>query len=198
MQYDVVFPSTFVKSLILGFIEDDSSFATHFVFVTFFRDLSLRWWICSSVSSSPSSGVKRNCSSSATSEEVFVTSMGFVLYILPDYEMDPLCDFQFLFGEKIRFCVDWTSNLCFLKLNCRTYSHALHKNVGIAFVWKNGWPTFWPLRQSSVLMIPTENVQTQRRPCILSKNRSNNMTSWVVRGKGFWSKRNRRESFYFW
>ena len=76
MEYDVVFPLIFVKSLILGIIEDGSWFTTHSV--AFFRDWFVRWRICSSVLSLPYACVKRNCSSSATSEENVVASMGVV------------------------------------------------------------------------------------------------------------------------
>ena len=74
MEYDVVFLSMFVNSLMLGFIGDGSWFANHSV--SFFRDWSFRSRICSSVSSEPSACVKKNYSPSATSEEDGFTSMG--------------------------------------------------------------------------------------------------------------------------
>ena len=77
IEFDVVFPSIFVKSLILDFIEDGSSCATH-SFVFFYRNCSFSWKVCPSVLSSPSACVKKNCSSSATTEEDVVNSMGVV------------------------------------------------------------------------------------------------------------------------
>ena len=70
-----MFLSTFVKSFILGFIENGFLFATHSVafsaIVLFVEgsDFSLI---------SPTDCVKKNCSSSAISEEGVVTSMGVV------------------------------------------------------------------------------------------------------------------------
>ena len=74
MEYVVLFPSIFVDSLVLGFIEDGFSFATQAV--AFLGDCSFHSKVCTSVSSLPSACVKKNCSSSATSEDDFVTSMG--------------------------------------------------------------------------------------------------------------------------
>ena len=71
-----MFLSIFVKSLILGFIEDSSPCATHSV--AFFRYRFFLSRVCSSVSSSPSACAKKKFSSSATSEEDVVTSRGVV------------------------------------------------------------------------------------------------------------------------
>ena len=76
MEYDVVFPSIFVYSFTLVFKEGGSSFANHCF--AFCRDYSFRSSVCFSDSSSLSACVKKNCSSSATSEEDVVTSMGVV------------------------------------------------------------------------------------------------------------------------
>ena len=73
MENDVVFSSIFVNSLVLGFFEDGSSFATHSV--AFYRDFTFCSRVCDWVLFSPSAFVKKNCSSSATSEEDVVTSM---------------------------------------------------------------------------------------------------------------------------
>ena len=76
MEYDVVFPSIFVNSFTLVFKAGDSSFAAHCF--TFCRDCSFRSRVCSSESLPSSACVKKICSSSATSEEDVVTSIGVV------------------------------------------------------------------------------------------------------------------------
>ena len=55
---------------------DGSSCATHYV--AFLRDCSFHARVCYLVFSSPSACAKKKCSSSATSEEDVVTSMGVV------------------------------------------------------------------------------------------------------------------------
>ena len=75
-EYAVVFPSIFVNSFILGCIEDGSWLATHST--AFCRVCSFLCKICSSVSCWLSVWVKKNCSSSATSEEDVVTSISVV------------------------------------------------------------------------------------------------------------------------
>ena len=57
MEYDVLFPSIFVKSLILRFTEDGSSFAIHSV--AFLRDCFFSSGVCSPVWSSLYACVKR-------------------------------------------------------------------------------------------------------------------------------------------
>ena len=76
MEYDVVLPSIFVNSFTLVFKTGDSSFAAHCFAFRF--DCSFRSRICSSHSLLSSACVKNNCSSSATSEEEVVTSIGVV------------------------------------------------------------------------------------------------------------------------
>ena len=71
-----MFASIFANSFTFVFKEGGSSFATHCF--AFRLDCSFRFWVFSSVSSSFSACVKRNCSSSATSEEKVVTSIGVV------------------------------------------------------------------------------------------------------------------------
>ena len=75
-EYDVLFPSIFVNSFILGFIAGVSWLTTHTA--AFLRDCFFPCRIWSSVSSRSSVGVKRNFSSSATSEEDVVTSLGVI------------------------------------------------------------------------------------------------------------------------
>ena len=76
MEYDVPFPSMFVNSFTLVFKTDDSSFAAHCFAYCF--DCSFRSRVCSSDSLLLPACVKKNFSSSATSEEEVVTSMGVV------------------------------------------------------------------------------------------------------------------------
>ena len=76
MEYDVVFPSVFVNSVTLIFRKGDCSFAAHCF--AFCLNRSFRSKVCSSDSLTSSSCVKKNCSSSATSEEEVVTSIGVV------------------------------------------------------------------------------------------------------------------------
>ena len=92
MEYDVVFPSMFVKSFVLSFIEDCSSCATHSA--AFFRNCSFLARGCFAVSSSTSACLKKNCSSSAISGGCRDLN-GCCLYIFPDLETDLLRDFQF-------------------------------------------------------------------------------------------------------
>ena len=76
MEHDVVFPAIIVRFSNLVLSDGGSSFATHFF--VFCRECSF----CSSVSSpdsfSLSAWVKKNCSSSVTSDEAVVTWMGVV------------------------------------------------------------------------------------------------------------------------
>ena len=102
----------------------------------FFQDCSFGWRICSSVSSSPSAYVNMNCSSSATSGEDVVTSMG-----------SARSSYRIL---RWIFSVTFSSNLerksaavliepvlCAIqKLNCSAQLHAFHKDGGIALIWK--------------------------------------------------------------
>ena len=76
MENDIVFPSFFVNSFTLVFKEDGSSFSTQCF--AFCLDCSFRSRVCKSDSSFLSACVKKNCSSSATSEEEVVTSIGVV------------------------------------------------------------------------------------------------------------------------
>ena len=71
-----MFPSIFGNSFTLVFKAGDSSFAAHCF--AFCRDCSFRSRVCSSDSLVSSACVKKNCSSSATSEEEVVTSIGVV------------------------------------------------------------------------------------------------------------------------
>ena len=76
MEYDVGFPSILVNSLILGLLEDGTLITTQSVALPEIALFFLR--ICSSVPSSPSVCVKKNCSSSPTTQEDVVNSMGVV------------------------------------------------------------------------------------------------------------------------
>ena len=76
MKYDVMFPSFFVNSLILGFFED--VFLCAIYSVAFSRGCISLSRVCSSVSVFPFACVTKKCSSSATSEEEVVTSKGVV------------------------------------------------------------------------------------------------------------------------
>ena len=76
MEYDVVFPSAFVNSFTLVFRAGDSSFAAYCF--AFCRDCFFRSRVCFSDSLALSACVKKSCSSSATSEEEVVTSIGVV------------------------------------------------------------------------------------------------------------------------
>ena len=65
-----------------------------------------------------------------------------------------------------------------LKLNCSTYSHAFHKDAGMVFVWKKRVTEIYGrLRQSLVLMLPTDCVRVQEMPCRLSKVLLSKLTS---------------------
>ena len=76
MEYHVVFPSIFVNSFSLVFGTGNSSFTAQcFAFCLVF---SFRSRVCSSDLLLLSACVMKNCSSSATSEEEVVTSIGFV------------------------------------------------------------------------------------------------------------------------
>ena len=75
-KYKVVFLSTFVICLLLVFGEDGSSFSTCSSAAC--RDFSLFSKICSYDSVSLSAWLKRNCSSSETSEEDLVISIVFI------------------------------------------------------------------------------------------------------------------------
>ena len=76
IEYDVVFPSIFVTYFTLVFKEGVSSFAAHCF--AFCLDRTFHSRGCYSDSSLMSACVKKNFSSSATSEEDVVTSMGVV------------------------------------------------------------------------------------------------------------------------
>ena len=76
MEVDVLIPSIFVKSLIFGFVEDGSSFAT--LPVAFLENVFFRLKTCCLVSFSPSVRMKKNSSSSVTSERDVFTSIGVV------------------------------------------------------------------------------------------------------------------------
>ena len=102
MEYDVVFPSILVNSFTLVFKADDSSFAAHCF--AFCRDCSFRSRVCSSDSLRLYDCVKKSCSSSATSEEEVVTSIG--LDIFSDFETYLLRNFKFKSGEEVSCSVD--------------------------------------------------------------------------------------------
>ena len=114
MEYDVVFPSIFVKSFTRVFKTGDSSFAAHCF--AFGLDCSFRSRVCSSDSLLSSACMMKHCSSSASSEEEVVTSIGFCLNIVPDFETYLLRDFKFISGEKASCSVDWSSNVCYFKV----------------------------------------------------------------------------------
>ena len=76
MENDVVFPSIFVIFFTLVFKEGGSTFATHCP--AFCRDCSFRLRVSYSDSSLLSACLKNNCSSTATTVEDVVTSIGFV------------------------------------------------------------------------------------------------------------------------
>ena len=77
LVYDLVFPSIFVNSFTLVFEKDDgSSFATHCL--AFCLDCFFRSMVCSTDLSFLSACVKKNCSSSVTSQEEVVISIGVV------------------------------------------------------------------------------------------------------------------------
>ena len=76
MEYDVLFPSILVKSLLLGLIEDGSLFTTHSVALPW--DCSFLSRVFSSIPFSLSACLKNICVSSLTSEDVVVTSVGVV------------------------------------------------------------------------------------------------------------------------
>ena len=129
MEYDVVFPSIFVNFLTLVFKTGDSSFA-------FYLDCSLRSRVCSSDSLVSLTCVKKNCSSTATSEEEVVRSRG-VVWISS-------LIFRRIFSVTLSYSLERMSAavltdpaMCaILKSNCNTKSHAFHSAGGIAFVWK--------------------------------------------------------------
>ena len=113
MEYDVVFPSIFVISFILGFIWDVSWFTTHSA--AFFWDCFFRCRIFFSFT----------LTICLCEEKLFFICnvwgrfwhlYGCCLHILPDFEMDLLRDFWFRPGEKVSCCVDWTSVMCYFKL----------------------------------------------------------------------------------
>ena len=76
MEYDVVFPSIFVNSFTLVFKKSGSSVTAHCF--AFCLDFSFRSRVCPSDSLLSSACVKKNYSSSATSKEEVVTSIGVV------------------------------------------------------------------------------------------------------------------------
>ena len=76
MEYDVVFPSVFVNSFTLVCKTSDSSFNAHCFAFCLGCSFPSRVW--SSESTLLSACLKNNCSSSATSEEEVVTSIGVV------------------------------------------------------------------------------------------------------------------------
>ena len=81
--------------------------------------------------------MKKNCSSSATSEEDVVTSMGVVC--TSSLILRRILSVTFNSNRERKSAAVFTElALCaILKLNCSTKSHAFHKHGGMALVWKN-------------------------------------------------------------
>ena len=134
MEYDVVFPPNFVSSFTLVFKPGGSSFASN-CFVLF-RDCFFRSRVWSSDSFSLSACVKKNCSSSATSEEVVVASMCGVW--IPSRPLGRIFSVTLISSPEVKSASMLTEPVkCAIwKLKCNTQSHAIHSAGGIAFVWK--------------------------------------------------------------
>ena len=76
--------------------------------------------------------------------------------------------------------------MCFFKVELQHIIARVPQRLWNSFsLEKNGWPFYCPLWQSSVLMLPTECVQTQEVPCRLPKILLCKLTSWVARWKRF-------------
>ena len=129
--------------------------------------------------------MKKNCSPSATSEGDVDTSMGVVCTSSRILRWIFSVTFSSSLERKSAAVLIEPAICAILKLNCSTFSHAFHRDGGMAFVWKNRVTFFCPLRQSLVLMFPTECVQTQEMSCRLPKIRSSKLTTSAVRGKNF-------------
>ena len=84
------------------------------------RDCSFLWRVCSSVSSSPSACLKENSSSSATSEEDVVTSMGVVCTSPRILRQIFSVTFNYIWERKSAAVLTEPAICAILKLNCST------------------------------------------------------------------------------
>ena len=116
--------------------------------------------IYSSVSPWLSGCVKKNCSSSATSDEDVHTSMGVVCTSSQILRWIFSVAFSSNLDRKSAAVLTEPVICAILKLNGSTQSHAFHRDGGMAFVWKN---------RVTDLMFPTRCVQTREMPCRLPK-----------------------------
>ena len=132
MEYDVLFPSILVISLLLGLIADGSLFATLSVALPW--DCSFPSRVFSSIPFSLSAWLKNNCFSSLTSEDVVVTSMGVVCTssrILRQIFYVALSSSQ---ARSSAAVLTEPTLSAMLKLNCNKYLYALPSDGRTAFV----------------------------------------------------------------
>ena len=118
MEYDVVFPSIFVNSFTLVVKAGDCSFAAHCV--AFCCNCSYRSRVCSSESLPSSACVKKICSSSATSEEDVVTSIGVVWISSPILRRIFSVTLISSLESKSAAVLTDPAICAILKLNCKT------------------------------------------------------------------------------
>ena len=102
MDYDVVFPSLFVKTFTLALNKGGSSSATQGF--TSRRDCSFRLRACSSHSFFFISDIRERCGHLD----------GCCLNVFPDFETYHVCDLEFQSGKKTSCSVDWTSNRSYI------------------------------------------------------------------------------------
>ena len=160
IEYDVVFPSIFVNSVTLVFKENVSSFAT--LCFAFCLDRSYCSRVYSSDSSSLPACVKKNCPSSATSEEEVVTSIGVVWISSRIFRRIFSVTLSSSLERKLAAVLTQPAMCAILKLSFSTKSHASQSASGIASVWKKRFTDLLSLR-TNVSFVASHKVSADLR-----------------------------------
>ena len=126
---------------------------------------------------------KENCSSSPTSEEDDVTSIG-VVSISCRILRRSFCVFLSSSLEKKSAAVFTGTAVCaIVKLSCNTSPHAFKSDGGLAFVWKKTRLICFLSRRCLVLLYHTNCVRSRGMLCELPKFLSNRLTFWVEQAR---------------
>ena len=181
MESYVVFPSCFVNPLILGFVEEGSSCATHFV--AFSQDFSLLSKVFFQSHLHHPVVWRRN--NFRVQHLRRMLSPQWALLVHPSGFWDGSSPWLSIVVWKESQLLCWL-NQCYVLLKKWTAADNLMRSTKIVNLFlsgKNGWIIFCPSRQLLVLMIHTKCVQTRELRYILPRNLSNTMTFSVVQGK---------------
>ena len=168
MEYDVLFPSISVNSLITVFIETSSLFTI--ISAALLRERSFLSGVWFLVSVPTSACVMKNCSSSPTSEEGVVNSIGVLcmcFQILRRMFSITLCS---SLARKSAAVMIEATNVCFFrKKTCNTKSHAFNSDGGKTFVWKKRLDDLLSIRTSARFAASLKRLVTCKKAFQIAK-----------------------------